>query len=50
MYPASLGHTACDRKRAWVNGQYTNINRAASYHPFRKGMRGIATQAYRKIA
>ncbi|UYM04493.1 SGNH/GDSL hydrolase family protein [Solicola gregarius] len=46
MYPASRGHTACDGKRAWVNGQYININKAASYHPFGKGMRGIARQAY----
>lgn len=50
MYPASRGHTACAPKRkAWVNGQHTDLLRAASYHPFGRGMRGIARQAYRRI-
>lgn len=50
MYPASRGHTACaPKRRAWVNGQHTDLLRAASYHPFGRGMRGIARQVYRKI-
>ena len=50
MYPASRGHTACAPKhRAWVNGQYTDLLRAASYHPFGRGMRGIARQVFRRI-
>ncbi|MGH3358342.1 MAG: SGNH/GDSL hydrolase family protein [Nocardioidaceae bacterium] len=49
MFPVSRGHTACDRRKAWVNGQYTDLLRAASYHPFRKGMRGIARQSYREL-
>lgn len=50
MYPASRGHTACaPGSRAWVNGQHTDLLRAAAYHPFARGMRGIARQAYRRI-
>ncbi|UPK76622.1 SGNH/GDSL hydrolase family protein [Nocardioidaceae bacterium SCSIO 66511] len=49
MYPPSVGHTACDGQRAWINGQYLKLNRAASYHPFRKGMRGIADATYKRI-
>ncbi|OZM74612.1 GDSL family lipase [Amycolatopsis antarctica] len=38
----SLGHDACAGGQAWINGKDTNLLAAASYHPFRRGMEGIA--------
>ncbi|MFE0027662.1 SGNH/GDSL hydrolase family protein [Amycolatopsis sp. NPDC059021] len=42
-YGPSLGHDACARGgAAWINGQYTQLFAALSYHPFRSGMLGVA--------
>ncbi|WP_024875879.1 SGNH/GDSL hydrolase family protein [Saccharomonospora piscinae] len=40
-YPASLGHDAC-ADRPWIQGQHHNLLGAASYHPNRRGMAGVA--------
>ncbi|RZQ64963.1 SGNH/GDSL hydrolase family protein [Amycolatopsis suaedae] len=43
MYPASLGHDACaPGAAAWIQGKDTNLFAAASYHPRRSGMAGVA--------
>ncbi|MET7994040.1 SGNH/GDSL hydrolase family protein [Amycolatopsis sp. NPDC005232] len=41
-YGPSLGHDACARGKAWVNGQSTNLFEAVAYHPFRAGMEAEA--------
>jgi lysophospholipase L1-like esterase len=38
----SLGHDACARGSAWINGKDRNIFVAAAYHPVKAGMAGIA--------
>lgn len=49
MYPASVGHDACSAGVAWVNGAKTDLLRAAAFHPFAKGMTGIARATYRQL-
>ena len=49
MYPASVGHDACGSGVAWVNGKQIDLLRAMSFHPFAKGMVGIAKQTYRQL-
>ncbi|MCK2240855.1 MULTISPECIES: SGNH/GDSL hydrolase family protein [unclassified Crossiella] len=49
-YGPSLGHDACQRRGvAWVNGQHTDLLAAASYHPFRTGMVGMADAVQRAL-
>jgi SpoIID/LytB domain protein len=45
-YPASRGHDACAGTRAWINGPQNDPTRAAAYHPFEAGERGIARRVY----
>ncbi|UYM04490.1 SGNH/GDSL hydrolase family protein [Solicola gregarius] len=49
MYPASIGHDACGSGVAWVNGSKIDLLRAMSFHPFAKGMVGIAGETYRQL-
>lgn len=49
MYPESRGHDACAGRDAWVNGSKIKPLRAANFHPFFKGMRGIARESYRQM-
>lgn len=49
LYPASRGHDACAGREAWINGKDLNPLRAANFHPFLKGMRGMAQDAYRQL-
>ncbi|MBK1786415.1 SGNH/GDSL hydrolase family protein [Prauserella cavernicola] len=44
LYPPSLGHDACAGGDAWIQGQHTNPFAAASYHPNRAGMAGVAAE------
>ncbi|TKG66986.1 SGNH/GDSL hydrolase family protein [Prauserella endophytica] len=44
MYPASLGHDACAGADAWIQGKDTDVLAAASYHPRRSGMAGVAKE------
>ncbi|PXY27503.1 SGNH/GDSL hydrolase family protein [Prauserella muralis] len=44
MYPASLGHDACAGRAAWIQGKNTDPLAAASYHPRRSGMAGVAAE------
>nr|WP_249044555.1 SGNH/GDSL hydrolase family protein [Crossiella equi] len=49
-YAASAAHDACKpRGVAWVNGQHTDLLAAASYHPFRTGMVGMADAVQRAL-
>jgi lysophospholipase L1-like esterase len=41
VYDASKGHDICAGDEAWVNGASTS-SRAAAYHPFEEGLRGVA--------
>jgi hypothetical protein len=49
LYPASRGHHACAGDRAWINGSEIKPLRAANFHPFLRGMRGISRSVYRQI-
>ncbi|WP_019813375.1 SGNH/GDSL hydrolase family protein [Saccharomonospora saliphila] len=42
LRPASRGHDACAGAEAWIQGQETDLLAAASYHPRRAGMEGVA--------
>ncbi|MFY0407733.1 SGNH/GDSL hydrolase family protein [Solicola sp. PLA-1-18] len=46
---ASYGHDACAGREAWVNGATTKPLRALYFHPFAKGMRGVAAESYRTL-
>lgn len=49
IYPASKGHDACGGDRAWINGSKIDYARAANFHPFKVGERGIAHAAYWRL-
>ncbi len=49
LYPASQGHDACAGKAAWINGSKLKPARAANFHPYLKGMRGMSRAVYRQI-
>lgn len=49
-YDVSLGHDACAGEDAWINGYQTRFGVAASYHPFKAGLRGVAATIYEQIA
>ena len=49
MWRASIGHDACGSGVAWVNGAEVDLLRAMSFHPFAKGMKGIARETYRQL-
>jgi lysophospholipase L1-like esterase len=49
LYPASRGHDACAGNEAWINGKTLKPLRAANFHPFLRGMRGMAQEAYRQL-
>lgn len=49
MYAASAGHDACAGRRAWVNGQVTDPERAQRYHPFRRYMVEVATRVVERV-
>jgi lysophospholipase L1-like esterase len=49
MFPPSLGHDACKGNAAWINGKDNNLLAAAAYHPFRRGMTGVATTTYAEL-
>lgn len=42
LLQASRGHDICAGEDAWVKGGGTDLTRAAPYHPFDTGMRGVA--------
>ncbi|MCU1681210.1 MAG: family lipase [Amycolatopsis sp.] len=43
----SSGHDICaGAGAAWINGQHDNIFAAAAYHPFQRGMAGVASLIY----
>ena len=46
---ASRGHDACAGAEAWINGRTLNPVRAANFHPFLRGMRGMAHEIYRQV-
>jgi lysophospholipase L1-like esterase len=48
-YAASRGHDACAGEQAWVNGRYTDPNRAQSFHPFGSYMRAAARLVQRQL-
>ncbi len=48
-YPASLGHDACAGAAAWIQGKDTDPLAAATYHPRRSGMAGVATVLHRYL-
>ncbi|AKU15604.1 SGNH/GDSL hydrolase family protein [Luteipulveratus mongoliensis] len=45
-YGPALGHDACAGSAAWVNGQYSNVLKAAAYHPLAAGMRAESKLIY----
>lgn len=49
MWRASIGHDACSGGVSWVNGAKIDLLRAMSFHPFAKGMKGIARETYRQL-
>jgi hypothetical protein len=49
-YGPSRGHDACAGEQAWVNGQYTDPNRAQSYHPFGSYMHAVADLVMERLA
>jgi lysophospholipase L1-like esterase len=49
LYPASAGHHACAGDQAWINGSEIKPLRAANFHPFLRGMRGMSRAAYRQM-
>ena len=49
MYPASVGHDACSDGVSWVNGAEIDLLRAMSFHPYAKGMKGVARETYRQL-
>jgi lysophospholipase L1-like esterase len=49
LYPASVGHHACAGPDAWINGSRIKPLRAANFHPFLRGMRGMARAAYTQM-
>ena len=49
MWRASVGHDACSGGVSWVNGATIDLLRAMSFHPFAKGMKGIARETYRQL-
>ncbi len=46
---ASRGHDACAGAQAWINGRTLDPFRAANFHPFLRGMRGMAQEVYRQL-
>lgn len=50
LFPASRGHDACAGSQAWINGKTLNLVRAANFHPFGRGMKAIAQEAYRQLS
>lgn len=48
-YAASLGHLACAREDAWVQGGYVDLVKAVSWHPLRAGMDAVAQLVHEKI-
>ncbi|HQR28227.1 MAG TPA: SGNH/GDSL hydrolase family protein [Nocardioides sp.] len=49
LYAASAGHDVCAGPAAWVNGNQLLLGVAADYHPFLRGMRGIARAIYHQV-
>lgn len=49
LYPASVGHHACAGPEAWINGSEIKPLRAANFHPFLRGMRGMSRAAFTQI-
>ncbi len=49
LYPGSRGHDACAGDAAWINGSEIKPARAANFHPFLRGMRGMSRAAYRQV-
>jgi hypothetical protein len=49
LYPATKGHDACAGKRAWINGSELKVDRAANFHPYQVGERGMARAVYHRI-
>jgi lysophospholipase L1-like esterase len=49
LYPASVGHHACAGPEAWINGSRIKPARAANFHPFLRGMRGMSRAAYLQV-
>jgi len=46
---ASRGHDVCAGPDAWVNGRRDRAERALSFHPFQKGMVGVARVVYEAL-
>jgi lysophospholipase L1-like esterase len=48
-YRISRGHDICAGDRAWINGKTNDFSRAAAFHPFESGERGMARHVFRVI-
>ena len=46
---ASRGHDVCARKEAWVNGRIDRIGVALGFHPFQRGMAGVARVVFEAV-
>lgn len=49
LYPASRGKDACAGREAWINGKRLKPLQAANFHPYLRGMRGMAQAVHRRI-
>lgn len=49
-YPASRGHDICAGNQAWIKGKSFRLVDVAPFHPFARGMRGIAKVVDRAVA
>lgn len=45
----SRGHDVCAGRAAWVNGWPLLTDRAAPFHPFQRGMRGVAAAVFEQV-
>jgi lysophospholipase L1-like esterase len=48
-YGVSRGHDICAGGKAWINGSQEDPARAAAYHPFEKGERGMARHVFKVL-
>lgn len=46
---ASRGHDVCAGKDAWVNGRIDRIGVALGFHPFQRGMAGVARVVFEAV-
>jgi lysophospholipase L1-like esterase len=48
-YGISRGHDICAGDQAWINGSTNDFSRAAAFHPFESGERGMARHVFHVI-